>query len=148
MSRTRRRTFLALSAAAIGMLAMLAVAWPGYAQPTNDRLEVFYLSAPDCPYCAHWESQSRAAFLASPEGKAVQFVEIRGATLREPIDARHYPPEHRWVFEQIGPSRGVPRFLLAINGKIAVSAYGTGGYSSKFLPALKQALARRQMEKT
>jgi hypothetical protein len=127
---------------------LLAAASPGNAQPANGRLEVFYLSAPDCPYCAHWESQSRAALLASPEGKAVRFVEIRGTTLREPIDARHYPPEHQWVFEQIGPSRGVPRFLLAINGKIMVNAYGTGGYSTVFLPALKMAVARRQMEKT
>jgi hypothetical protein len=135
--------------ALIGLFGvLLAAASPGHAQPARERLEVFYLSAPDCPYCAHWESQSRAALLASPEGKAVLFVEIRGRTLREPIDARHYPPEHRWVFEQIGPSRGVPRFLLAVNGKIMVSAYGTGGYTTKFLPALKEAVARRQMEKT
>jgi hypothetical protein len=119
-----------------------------HAQAGSGRIEVFYLSAPDCPYCAHWESQSRAAFLASPEGKAVRFVEIRGRTLREPIDAQHYPPEHRWVFEQIGPSRGVPRFLLAVDGKIVANAYGTGGYSRVFLPALKEAVARRQMEKT
>ena len=133
----------------VGILGvMLAVASPGHAQPANDRLQVFYLSTPDCPYCAHWESQSRAALLASPEGKAVRFVEIRGNTLREPIEARHYPPEHRWVFEQIGPSRGVPRFLLAVDGKIVVSALGTGGYTTKFLPALKEAVARRQMEKS
>jgi hypothetical protein len=133
----------------VGVLGvMLAVAFPAYAQPADGRLEVFYLSAPDCPYCAHWESQSRAALLASPEGQAVRFVEIRGRTLREPIDARHYPPEHLWVFEQLGPSRGVPRFLLALDGKILVSAYGTGEYTTKFLPALKKAVARRQMEKT
>jgi hypothetical protein len=133
-------------AALLGIL--LAVASTGQAQTANSRIEVFYLSAPDCPYCAHWESQSRAALLASPEGKAVRFVEIRGRTLREPIDARHYPPEHRWVFEQIGPSRGVPRFLLAVDGKIVANAYGTGEYRTKFLPALKEAVARRQMEKT
>ncbi len=126
----------------------LLLATSGIACADERRIEVFYLSAPDCPYCAHWESQSRAALLASPGGKAVRFVEIRGRTLREPIDARHYPPEHRWVFEQIGPSRGVPRFLLAVEGKIVVSAYGTGEYGTKFLPALKAAVARRQMEKT
>lgn len=132
-----------------GLLGILIAATSlADAPPANDRLEVFYLSAADCPYCAHWESQSRAAFLASPEGKAVRFVEIRGRTLREPIEARHYPPEHRWVFAQIGPSRGVPRFLLAVNGRIVANAYGTGGFTTQFRPALREAVARRQMEKT
>ena len=133
----------------IGILAVtLAATSAGKAHAADSRIEVFYLSAPDCPYCAHWESQSRAALLASPEGKAVRFIEIRGRTLREPIDERHYPPEHRWVFEKIGPSRGVPRFLLAVDGKIVANAYGTGEYTTKFLPALKEVVARKQMEKT
>ncbi len=45
--------------------------------------------------------------------------------------------------QQVGPSRGVPRFLLAIDGRITVSAYGTGGYSQVFLPALRAAVANR-----
>src|SRR5688572_28941392 len=79
------------------------------------RIDVFYLATPDCPYCRQWEAISRDAILASPEGAAVNYVEIRGETLRQPIGARHYSPQYRWVFEQIGPSRGVPRFLLAID---------------------------------
>jgi hypothetical protein len=112
------------------------------------RIDVFYLATPDCPYCRHWEATSRDAFLASREGRAVNYVEIRGETLRRPIDARHYPPEYMWVFEQIGPSRGVPRFLLAIDGKVVMSAFGTSNYRTQFLPALRAALAERPMEKT
>ena len=107
------------------------------------RIEMFYLGTPDCRYCAHWEARARGELLASPEGKAVHYVEIRGETLREPILARHYPPEYQWVFEQVGPSRGVPRFLLAIDGRITVSTYGTNGYSQVFLPALRAAVANR-----
>lgn len=107
------------------------------------RIEMFYLHAPDCPYCAHWEARARGELLASVEGRAVRYVEIRGETLRQPIIARHYPSEYQWVYEQIGPSRGVPRFLLAIDGRITVSAYGTGGYSQVFLPALRAAVANR-----
>ena len=110
-------------------------------------LEVFYLGAPDCPYCRQWESRTRPGFLASAEGKAVTFVEIRGQTLREPIEARHYPAKYKWVFEQIGPSSGVPRFLLAEDGKIMHSAFGTDGFEKVFLPALKKVLARRTKEK-
>ena len=112
-------------------------------------IEVFYLSTPDCPYCRHWEATSRDAFLASPEGKAVTYIEIRGETLRQPIDARHYPPEYRWVYEQIGRSRGVPRFLIAIDRKVVLSAFGTNAYRTQFLPALRAALAERSsLEKT
>ena len=130
------------------LAVVLAGALPAHAQPGRNGIDVFYLGTPDCPYCAHWESQARPALLASIQGTAVRYVEIRGRTLREPIDAQHYPPEHRWVFEQIGPSRGVPRFLLVVDGKIVASAYGTGGYNRVFLPRLKEAMAQRQMEKT
>ena len=109
----------------------------------DSRLEMFYLSAPDCPYCMHWESRAKGELLAWSAGKALGFVEIRGETLRQPIAAWHYPPEYRWVYEQIGPSRGVPRFLLAVDGRVLMSAYGTGRYNDVFLPALKEVIARR-----
>jgi hypothetical protein len=127
---------------------LLGVALFCAATAAYPRVDVFYLATPDCPYCRHWEATSRDAFLASPEGRAVNYVEIRGETLRRPIDARHYPAEYQWVFEQIGPSRGVPRFLLAIDGKVVMSAYGTNAYRTQFLPALQAALAERPLEKT
>ena len=127
---------LARSIFAVLLLCALPVRGEG-------RIEMFYLYAPDCPYCAHWEARARGELLASPEGQAVRYVEVRGETLRQPIVARHYAPEFQWVYQQIGPSRGVPRFLLAIDGRITVSAYGTGGYSQVFLPALRAAVANR-----
>lgn len=146
--------------AAILSLILTAVAPDGYAQPRavtpqrlaavlesvrpDSRIEMFYLSAPDCPYCVHWESRAKGELLASPAGQVLRFVEIRGETLRLPIAARHYPPEFRWVFEQVGPSRGVPRFLLAVDGKVVLSAFGTGGYTNVFLPALNAVIARRE----
>jgi hypothetical protein len=111
-------------------------------------IEIFYLSAPDCPYCQHWEARARGELLESPEGKAARLVDIRGETLRQPIEARHYPPEYQWVFREIGPTRGVPRFLLAVDGKIISTAYGTNAYRKTFLPALKEAVARKRMEKS
>ena len=111
-------------------------------------VEMFYLGTPDCPYCRKWESATRPGFLVSPEGKAVTYVEIRGETLRQPIEARHYPAKYKWVYEQVGESRGVPRFLLAVDGKVVHSAFGTDGFEKVFLPALKKVLAGRSLEKT
>ncbi len=121
---------------ALALLA-LAAALPAAA----GEIVVLYLGAPDCPYCAHWESQSRPGLLASPEACSFRYAEVHGETLRRPIEARHYPPEYRWVYDQIGPSRGVPRFVLAVDGKVTLTAYGTGGYREVFLPRLRQAVA-------
>lgn len=107
------------------------------------KLEMIYLSADDCRYCMHWELRAKGELLASAEGKSLRFVEVKGDTLAMPIQAQHYPPDHRWVFEQVGPSRGVPRFLLAIDGQVMLNAAGTGGYNDVFLPAVKQVVARR-----
>ena len=129
---------------ALSLLFLLA---SGAALAQAKAVEVFYLGAPDCPYCRKWESQTRPGFLASPEGKAVTYVEIRAKTLREPIEERHYPARYKWVYEQVGESRGVPRFLLAVDGKVQHSAFGTDGFEKVFLPALKTVLARRLLEK-
>jgi hypothetical protein len=129
---------------ALSLMLFLAA---GAAVGQGKGIEVFYLGAPDCRYCRQWESRTRPAFLTSPEGKAVTYVEIRGETLRQPIEARHYPAKYQWVYEQVGDSRGVPRFLLAVDGKVVHSAFGTDGFEMVFLPALRKVLARRSLEK-
>jgi hypothetical protein len=109
----------------------------------DSKLEVFYLGTPDCPYCRQWESKARGDLLAWTGGMSIAYVEIRGETLRAPITDRHYPPQYRWVYEQIGPSRGVPRFLLTIDGKVRLSTLGINRYEEVFFPILKEVAARR-----
>jgi hypothetical protein len=109
----------------------------------DSKLEVFYLGAPDCPYCIQWEKKARADLLLWTAGMSISYVEIRGETLRQPIIERHYPPQYRWVYEQIGPSRGVPRFLLAVDGKLKLSTLGVNRYEEVFFPILKEVAARR-----
>jgi len=128
-------------------LSLLLFFATGAVPAQGPRIEMFYLGTPDCPFCRQWESRTRPGFLASAEGKAVTYVEIRGETLRQPIEARHYPPKYRWVFEQVGPSRGVPKFLLAVDGKVVHTAFGTDGFELVFLPALRKLLGHRSMEK-
>lgn len=129
-------------------LALLLLCSTGAALAQARAIEVFYLGTPDCPYCRKWEAQTRPGFLASREGKAVTYVEIRGETLRRPIEARHYPPRYKWVHDQIGDSRGVPRFLIAVDGQVRHSAFGTDGFELVFLPALRNLLAQRALQKT
>ncbi len=129
------------------VLALLLFLSTGAVLAQAKAIEVFYLGAPDCPFCRKWESQVRAGFLASREGKSVTYVEIHGETLRKPIEARHYPARYRWVHEQVGDSVGVPRFLIAVDGKVVRSAFGTDGFEKLFLPELRKLLAARAQEK-
>ncbi len=107
-------------------------------------IAVVYLGAYDCFYCQHWESRAKGELLSSDEGKAVRFFEVMGRTLREPIVERNFPDELKWLARKLGPSRGVPRFLLLIDGQVARSVYGTNDYETVFLPALRQAVAARR----
>ena len=106
-------------------------------------LEVIYLGTPDCPYCRHWEARARGELLSSPMAKDFRFHEVIGRTLREPIVAEHYPDEIKWLATLMGPSRGVPRFLLLADRNLLASVYGTSAYESQFLPVLREAIARR-----
>jgi hypothetical protein len=110
---------------------------------SDSRLEVFYLGTPDCPYCLQWEAKARSDLIAWAAARGVYYVEIRGETLRQPISDRHYPPQHQKVYQQVGPSRGVPRFLLAIDGTVRLNTLGTGRYDEIFLPILRQVAERR-----
>jgi hypothetical protein len=128
------------------LLALVLLLFAGVAAAAE--ITVFYLGTPDCPYCRQWESRTRSGFLASPEGKAVTYVEVIGETLRRPIEERHYPAPYRWAYAQVGPNRGVPRFLLAVDRKVVHTAFGTDGFELVFLPALRKVLAARSPEKT
>ncbi len=111
--------------------------------PKDARIEVIYLSTLDCSYCSVWNRSSRSDLLAFVEGKSVRFIEVKGDTLSLPIDAKHYPADFSWVYKQVGASRGVPRFLLAIDGKVMLNVFGTVGYEKVFFPALKEVVVRR-----
>ena len=122
------------------LFLMMVAAAPAMAA---DDISVVYLGTDDCPYCRHWEARPKVELLAWIEGRGVRYYEVKGETLRQPIIERHFPEELKWLARRIGPTRGVPRFILLVNGEIARSVYGTNEYERVFLPALRDAVARR-----
>jgi hypothetical protein len=125
---------------ALFALALLAFLPAAPAAPL--RVEMLYLGTHDCPYCRRWEAQSRPPLLASVEGRAITYVEVRGETLRKPITQEHYPRDYAWAFEQIGLTRGVPRWAVFVNGKLVLNALGLTAYERDVLPMLKELVAR------
>jgi hypothetical protein len=126
------------------ILAFLALLLASAAALAGGKVQVVYLGTNDCPFCRHWESSRKPELLASPEGKAAIYHEVHGDTLRRPIEARHYPNELKWLGEQLGPQRGVPRFVLVVDGRVALNVMGTEAYQAVFLPALRRAAAEKE----
>jgi hypothetical protein len=106
------------------------------------RIEVFYFVTDDCFYCQHWEAARKPELLELLRGTGARLVEIRGETLEKPIREPDYPPGHRWLYAKLGELRGVPRFVLAVDGKVLLQVYGTSAYSEIFAPRLRALLAR------
>jgi hypothetical protein len=104
----------------------------------TSRLDVVYLGSEDCTFCQQWEFGSRVKLLESREARAFNFHEIKNSTLSKPFTPADYPAGLEWVHAQVGATRGVPRFLLAIDGRVVLNSYGTGGYQRNFLPALNE----------
>ncbi len=104
----------------------------------SSRLDVVYLGSEDCQFCQQWEFGSRVKLLESREARAFSFHEIKNDTLAKPITAGDYPAGLQWVYKQVGTTRGVPRFLLAIDGRVVMNSFGTGEYRRDFLPALNE----------
>ncbi|NBS57928.1 MAG: thioredoxin family protein [Betaproteobacteria bacterium] len=123
----------------LAVLALLCA--PGLAAASG--IAVVYLGTNDCPYCQHWEARAKGELTSELRGSEVRYYEIKGETLRRPIVERHYPDELKWLARKLGPSRGVPRFILLVDGEVAWSVFGTNDYEKIFLPALRQAMARR-----
>ncbi len=104
----------------------------------SSRLDVIYLGSEDCHFCQQWEFGSRVKLLESREARAFSFHEIKNETLAKPITAADYPAGLQWVYKQVGATRGVPRFLLAIDGRVVMNSFGTGQYRRNFLPVLNE----------
>lgn len=107
-------------------------------------IEVIYLGTDDCFYCQHWQAARKPELLALLRGRQARLVEIKGDTQDQPITARHYRPEQQWLHRDIGDVRGVPRFLLVVEGKVVLRVHGTSNYTAILEPRLRAELARQR----
>jgi len=107
-------------------------------------IEVVYFGTDDCFYCQHWDAARRPELVAMLSGKRARLVEVRGETLEKPIIERHYPPELKWLYRDLGELRGVPRFVLVVDGKVVLRVHGTSNYTSILEPRLRTELARQR----
>jgi hypothetical protein len=98
----------------------------------------------DCPYCQQWEAKARGDLMSPglPQRHLLRRNPRRNAA---PADRRAALslPQYQKVYQQVGPSRGVAAFLLAVDGKVRLNTIGTIRYEEIFLPILRQVAERR-----
>lgn len=110
--------------------------------PVSARIDMFYISSGDCVWCSGWEREKLTELTAFLKANGINLIVVKNDFFRSPIMANDYPQEHRWAFDQIGPTRGVPRFVLAIDRQVVLGTFGTG-YYNQFEPILREIVARR-----
>ncbi len=107
-------------------------------------IEVIYFDADDCFYCQHWEAARKPELMRLIGARKARLVEVKGETLKRPILERHYPADLKWLYRDLGELRSVPRFVLVVDGKVALRVHGTSNYSAILEPRLRAELARQR----
>jgi hypothetical protein len=114
-----RRTFI------VGGLLSSTVLTPAVAQTP---LTVIYVGGEDCPPCLSWKNKYKARWLASPEFRKVQWIEVEPASLKQAYQARFWEGELKPIFDQLPRKSGTPRFLVVQNGRIIDNQLGGGSW--------------------
>jgi len=115
----KRRTFL------IGGLLGSTVLTPALAQAP---LTVIYVGGQDCPPCLQWKNKYRAAWLASPEFRKIQWIEVEPPSLKEAYEARFWGGGLGPILKQLPYRAGTPRFLVVQDGQIIDNQLGRSSW--------------------
>ena len=107
----------ALIAAALATLA------PGTVR-AGSRIELVYIGARECPYCALWTRRDKPALLASPMFKRLTFIEIEPRRIRDAYNPRHWPARLVPILQQLLIKDGTPRFLILKDGVLHANSLG------------------------
>ncbi|WP_269532113.1 hypothetical protein [Chitinimonas sp. BJYL2] len=118
--------------------------------PATDKgVLVVYLGSDDCRWCTWWESRlsgQELKFKATPEFKQLQYRSVKNTYLADPYEARDFPSDLKWVFDEMTPAdRKPPRptFLVYNDGKLVGKYVGAPGWEEKGFPAVRKLLAAK-----
>jgi hypothetical protein len=89
---------------------------------------LFYVSAPDCPYCTKWNHVFRASFEASDVRDRLRFVPLATRSVRVGwSNSEVWPTDSRWVWTELERRQirhVVPLFVLVQKGAYLASMTG------------------------
>ena len=126
-----RRGFVA------GGLLAAAVAAPAAAQSANT---VVYVGGWDCGPCTVWTRDKKPAWLASSEFKRGRYIEIDSPRLKEAYQDQYWPADLRPIRDQLKNKWGTPRFIVAKDGLVVSSEWGSGEWDRAWAAIQKPAV--------
>ena len=92
-------------------------------------LKVVYIGGSDCPPCSRWKNTRKAAWLASPEYRQVEWIEVEAPRLKDAYQERYWPDSLKPILARL-PHKGVtPRFLIVEDGRLAANEQGVSGWT-------------------
>lgn len=94
------------------------------AEARPPALTVIYVGGQDCEPCFRWKNNYKARWLASPEYKKVQWIEVDPPRLREAYQARYWPEQLKPILDQLPLKNGTPRFLVVRDGRVIDNQFG------------------------
>jgi len=108
------------------LAGLLSVATLSQSSAQQQPVTVLYVGGWDCSFCRAWKSNSKAAWLASPQFSKVKFVEIDTPKLKDAYETRNWPEQYRPILAQLPKKFGTPRFVVVQDGKVVSNEEGTG----------------------
>ncbi len=105
----KRRSFVATT---------LAVLASGETRANSSRIELVYIGARECPYCALWRRREQPDLVASPMFKQISFTEIEPRRIRDAYNPRYWPARLLPILQSLLVPDGTPRFLVLRDGAL------------------------------
>lgn len=97
--------------------AALAVAASSETRAAS-RIELVYIGARDCPYCAQWRKREQPGFAASPLFKQIAFTEVEPRRIRDAYNPHYWPSRLLPILQSLLVPDGTPRFLVLKDGML------------------------------
>jgi hypothetical protein len=134
----RKGTRRALSFVRAGNADAATASFNRLAMKRSSAVALVYISTPDCTFCRTWERYSLPKYLETAAGREFRFLEVKGATLHSPVAPSDWPAAEQDLAKQVGPSRGVPRFVVVVDRRVILNQFGTGNWDHRVGPLLLQ----------
>lgn len=105
------------------------------------KMSLVYVGAFNCAPCTAWERKYRAHTAEFCGKNGIDFREVKAGTYKDTKYTAPWPDDLEWIAKSGNATRGTPRFIVIVDGKIRRNTLGLGGWETEVWPMLQRAAA-------